>query len=148
MVKTNLECIKQYPYSAAFGNIDLTPLAELPWIDISTQINESYILENHGADSVRQTIADSQARISIKTKNIEAGLALFSQFKPTMYINAPERRKEFILTPLCENEKKLIFPVAVLMPDMIYAPTFDRDHQLTLNFLAYPDKDGNLFMFM
>ena len=68
MVKTNLECIKQYPHSAAFGNIDLTPLAELPWIDISTQINESYILENHGADSVRQTIADSQARISIKTK--------------------------------------------------------------------------------
>ena len=147
MDKVDLTCIKQYPYTVTFGGVKLGPLAELPYINIENQIKESYILENYGIDAVRQTITDSRARISIKTKNIEAGLTLIAKFKPNIYINAPERRQELVFLPACENQKKLIFPVAVLMPDMVYEPTFGEDHQLTLHFIAYPDEDKNLFFF-
>ncbi len=149
MNHADLTCIKQYPYSVSFGEINLGPIAEPPRIEIENRINESQIWENHGIDASYQQLEENQARIFIRTKNIETALTLAAQFRRSMHINAPDKRKELRFTPITENEneKQLIFPVAILLPDLEYEPTFGGDHLITLHFRAYPDNNDVLFTF-
>lgn len=149
MQKEELSCIKQHPYSVSFGETNLGPLAEPPRIQIETKINESYIYETNGEEAVLQKLANFRAKISLKTKNIEVALILIESFSRGNYINMPENQKALIFTPVCENkdEKQLIFPVTVLMPDMRYEPTMINDHIITLYFFSYADSKGKLFTF-
>lgn len=149
MKDTALAFIKKYPYAVSFGEINFGPLAEQPRIEIENRLKESHIWENHGIDAVYQQLEENQAEIVIRTKNIETCLTLISQFRRSMHINAPDKRKELRFTPITENEneKELIFPVAILLPDMEYVPTYGGDHLITLYFRAYPDNSGILFRY-
>lgn len=143
----NITQIKQHPYLAAFDGTVLGPLADAPKIESDHKVYDSMIYENGGAEEVSKTIIRSSAKITIRTKNIDAALEMVSRFERGS--NIAKERKALSFTPITENEseKILTFPAAVLLPDIEYIPTMGGDHVATLTFTAYPDENGQLFTY-
>ena len=144
----NLASIKQHPYLAAFDGEILGPLADAPRIEYDTKVYDSTIYENGGSEEVSKTIVRSSARITIRTKNIDAALTLVSNFSQGSNVMA--ERKVLSFTPITENEneKVLTFLSAALLPEIEYTPTMGGDHVAVLTFAAYPDSNGKLFTYI
>ena len=143
----NITQIKQHPYLAAFDGTVLGPLADAPKIVSDNKMYDSIIYENGGAEEVTRTIIRSSAKITIRTKNIDAALDMVSTFAKGNDI--VKKRKALSFTPITsdENGRTLTVPAAVLMPDIEYIPTMGGDHVATLTFTAYPDENGQLFTY-
>lgn len=139
--------IKQYPYLAAFNGTVLGPLADAPKIESDNKMYDSIIYENGGAEEVSKTLIRSSAKITIRTKNIDAALDMVSTFAKGN--NIAKDRKALSFTPITSGEsgRVLTFPAAVLLPDIEYIPTMGGDHVATLTFTAYPDENGQLFTY-
>jgi hypothetical protein len=144
----SLDSIKRHPYLAAFDGEILGPLADAPRIESDTKVYDSMIYETGGSEEVSKTIIRSSAKITIRTKNIDAALTLVSNFAQGSNVMA--ERKVLSFTPITENEneKVLTFPSAVLLPEIEYTPTMGGDHIAVLTLAAYPDSNGKLFTYV
>ena len=142
--------IKQHPYLAVFDGTVPGPLADAPRIESDIEVFDSLIYENGGREEVSRTITRSSAKITIRTKNIDAALTLAGNFAAGDDIAGSAARKVLSFTPISEaaGEKVLTFGAAVLLPDIEYVPTMGGDHVARLSFMAYPDANGKLFTFI
>ena len=141
--------IKQHPYLAVFDGTVLGPLADAPRIESDIEVFDSLIYENGGHEEVSRTITRASAKITIRTKNIDAALTLTGNFARGDDVAGSSARKVLSFTPITEDagEKTLSFGAAVLLPDIEYVPTMGGDHVARLTFMAYPDGSGKLFTF-
>ena len=144
----DIASIKQHPYLAAYNGTVLGPLADAPRIESDNKVYESMIYENGGHEEVTKTIIRSSAKITIRTKNIDAALSLVSTF--TKGTDITKERYPLSFTPITDNEseKTLTFSAAAVQPDIEYIPTMGGDHIATLTFIAYPDENGKLFTYL
>lgn len=132
---------------AAFNSVPIGPSEGAPEISIDIETYKS-IVEEAGSEAVAEIITGRQAKITIKTKNIDNAITLVNAFKKGDDIYAAANSKALALTPIASGAKILTFPNAFVQPSLSYTPKGDEDHIATLVFIAREQADGTLFTWL
>ena len=134
--------------TAFYNRIMLSPLAGAPEIAATGERLTSRLRdggENAGKEVCFYTAAE--AKITLRSRSIDAALALLADFTVGEDLCAAARRHPLIFSPLDDDGpgRSLVFPAACLLPEFSYLPRAERDHEIKLVFLAFPDGAGRLF---
>lgn len=143
--------INQHHYQVSFGPELLGPLAGTPQIRLVSELQDSFVYDNHESLPVGRKLLCFTAEIILAVKNIDDVFGLLSKFTCGERIDQEEYCKKLAFIPLLEageHAASLIFPRAYLMPELEFFPYFENDHSAKIRFRALPGTDGKLFTFL
>lgn len=135
--------------TATYHQILLSPLAEAPEIAATANRLESRLRDDRGTAGRELCFyTAAEAKITLRSRNIGTALELIAGFAVGEDLCAAARRHELVFTPtgFSGSRRSLVFPAACLLPEFLYLPHAERDHEIRLTFLAFPDAAGRLFL--
>ena len=150
MAETIDSAFRRYGCAATYRGILLSPMAAAPEI-CATGSRVDARLRGDAAGNGREVrfYTSAEAKITLVSRRIDAALALLAELTVGEDLVAAGRRHPLLFTPVDAPPGSgiLTFPAACLLPDFTYLPHAERDHEIRLSFLAFPDASGRLFTF-
>ena len=145
MVQGIESALRRWGCVVTYDRVPLSPLAGAPEISATGTRLDSR-LRDSGSAAGREIrfYTAAEARITLRSRSIDAALGLLAEFTVGEDLCAGSRRHPLVFTPADApaGSAVLVFPAACLLPDFTYLPYAGRDHEIKLAFLAFPDAAG------
>ena len=135
--------------TATYHQTLLSPLAGAPEIAVTGGRLASRLRDENGSAGRELCFyTAAEAKITLRSRSIDTALELLSGFVVGEDLCAAARRHELVFAPgeLGSGHRSLVFPAACLLPEFLYLPHAERDHEIELTFLAFPDANGRIFL--
>ncbi|MBO5688428.1 MAG: hypothetical protein J6S73_00765 [Lentisphaeria bacterium] len=144
----DLSVLKRHAFLVSYKETALGPLASAPEFEPETEFYNCLIYRD-GAAVAASFLEKNEVRVRLDVKDTAGALSLLKNFRQRQDLLADGTGGALVFSPVVPEgvvAESLIFPNAVLLPDLLYMQPEGKDHCIQLHFRCLPDAEsGNLF---